>query len=169
MLIRVAYLYVGCLFALGVVLLFISLLIEANIVTVSGTALFSSGNLPFFIAFAIGASAIALAKERNIWRNEFRNYPKWMRVASVLISTSGFLACTLTVLANEDSPRSQLLLGAGFAVFSEPIALCVLYSLLWASPVTDSELLKRTVVSLIALMVCVLFIVSSMTGIFHRF
>lgn len=169
MLIRAAYVYVGCLFALGIVLSSISLVIETSTFSTLENVVFLSGKFPFLVTLAVAAPTLALAKEKNIWRNEFRSCPKWMQIAAVLLSIAGFLGGALTIFANGDSPRSQLLFGAGFAVFAEPLALCVLYSLLWASPVSDSELLKRIVPSLIVLFVCVVFIVSSTTGAFHYF
>jgi hypothetical protein len=82
---RMAYWYVRALFVLESIL-FISAVTLHICVSVGALGSVAGFSRPLFIcAFVTAVPASALAKERNVFRNEFKSCPLWLRALTVTV------------------------------------------------------------------------------------
>jgi hypothetical protein len=97
-------------------------------------------------------------KDRNIWQNEFKSCPRWMRIAVVILAVYGLVVCFLGVIivpVGNPVQGDGLSLSAFFLGF-DAISICIPYSVIWTAPLEQSELIRRTRNSVIAVALAVI-------------
>lgn len=92
---------------------------------------------------------IAIAKERNVWKNEFKTCPVWMRSAILLICVYALGAMIAAVAFFRQTPEESIAPGA-FLLAADASCLSILASTLWFGRVEYGELLRRCGVSVFA-------------------
>jgi hypothetical protein len=169
MLVRIAYIYVGLLFACVVAVLSVSLI--AHILILSRLAylpITSNTAVVFSGVFLIAFPAFGFAKDRNVWKYEFLNCPMWLRIAGIVFPIYCLL-CGLGFAAMRTENGlplvSEELFNTTVPLFCLSGPVWILYALLWGKPVSDSELLKRCGISLIGLTAITAFVV---WGVLHH-
>jgi hypothetical protein len=104
------------------------------------------------------------AKERNVWRNEFRSCPPWVRF---LVSAGTVLAFVLFAITIVSGPTVLFSLSALILGF-EAISFCVLYSVMWAPVLGNKEIEKRCVISFVVAIACVGGLTAVRFGLFQQ-
>jgi hypothetical protein len=152
MIARFASVYVRSILVIELLVLGFAVLLHVSVLMGAEKAFDAFGKPLLYCAFAITIPAVGLAKERNVWKNEFKNCPKWLRIATVILTVYGGLVASAQVMFFSDGGAfdSQPLFASAVPLFLGPVPLCIPHSLLWASPVTGAELMKRVRISLIA-------------------
>lgn len=106
-----------------------------------------------------------LAEERNVWKNEFKSCPMWMRVLALTFliygTVTGFSEIVLSSIRHD--PGNLLAISAMIMALNS-ISLCILYSILWARPLHKSELVKRSRMSFIAAIVGLVILLANHAG-----
>jgi len=162
MILRLSYLYVRCL--LGVDLLLLSLSITLHVFVLRGAyELYARhGQVLFWLAFAFMFPLAFLAKERNIWKNEFSSCPRWVKRGILIFIFYGVAVVVVRVVTvpgyfalETDEPA-----GSALPLIFEAIPLGVLYSILWSNKLEGKELISRVRLSVISLVVCFGFILA---------
>ena len=164
---RFANLYVRFLFALEIILLFASLLVVHISLMVGVGYTYITVCKALIIGNLIAQCPIALfSKERNVWKNEFRSCPRWIRVLVILLAVYGIIA----ILLGAVQFFSEEMVGSGFFLGFNAIGLSVLYSVTWADPLEQPELIRRTRNSLIGIAIVVSICIADRAGFFphHR-
>lgn len=168
MILRLISIYLRSLFALIAVLILVTLSI--NIGALLG------GMIPFaphdkalaYCAFGILAMVFGLAKDRNIWRNEFKSCPKWLRGMSLAVAIYGMIGAFAWLLSFKSSGSSvdlQLCTSSLFLSF-ESMSICILYALLWGEEISPGELCKRIRISFVMLAIFGVIAAATMLGLF---
>jgi hypothetical protein len=109
-----------------------------------------------YCAFLAAIPTISLAQDKNIWKNEFRQCPKWLRIAAATFMIYGLGASFVSVSFNSQSFAlgSLPLFVAALPLFLESGPLCILYSTLHGRAASGLDLKKQVGVSLITVAVC---------------
>lgn len=155
--IRLACWYVRCLFAVELLLLLSFVLVHVCVLWGAAGAVTKVAEFSFYGGVFAVVPAVGLAKDKNVWHNEFRKCPKWLQVSTLAVTIYGFVvASSQAILFSEGQPLDSMpLLASAVPLFLDSIPLCIFYSLLWASPVSGAELIRRVRVSLVAATICV--------------
>jgi hypothetical protein len=153
MIVRLARMYVGILLAVN--LLLVSLSVVLSIDALLGAVRFYGifGKFVFFSALGLMLPVSFLAKDRNVWKNEFSVCPRWLKIVMVtLLIYGGAVAfIQLEFLAGSPAIESNIVLGSSVPLALEAMPLGILYFLLWSGSVNDTELINRVRISAIAL------------------
>jgi hypothetical protein len=164
MIARLARVYVGCLFALELLLFALSLLLHVSVLLGANRPFAEYGKPLLYCAFVAAVPAFGLPKDRNVWKNEFKDCPIWLRTATLIFAVYGFAVGPVQAMFSSSSFEDQRLFVSGVSLFLESMPLCILYSLLWADPLSKPELVRRVRISLILLAVCIVFIAAGHLG-----
>jgi hypothetical protein len=94
---------------------------------------------------------LSLAKERNVWKHEFKDCPWWMRDIAIASSLYGLMMMILGIMIRSDgSPvAGELVSIPAFQIGFEVMGLCIIYSVLWSGSLSEQELIKRARTSII--------------------
>lgn len=162
MLARFASVYVRCLLVVELLFLGVSLSVHVGALLGINRIFPENGKYLFYCALIASIPAVSLAEEKNVWKNEFKRCPKWLRAVTLTLMIYGIVVASAQVFfSNRGSFEDQPLFASGASLFFESMPLCILYSLLWAGP---SELVKRVRVSIITLAVCLAFVIAVRLG-----
>lgn len=155
MTIRMARAYIGFLVAINLLLLSLSVVLNVSVLLGAHSLYSQYGETIFSFAFGVMFPVAFLAKEKNVWRNEFTLCPKWLRAAILFLIGYGVGMSTIDVLYFHGSIalESNALSGTALPFAFESIPLAILYSLLWSKSVEQVELIQRVRISAIALSV----------------
>ncbi len=165
MMVKIARAYVAVLFLIDLALLLISLVLHIS-VWFGAQELYKHLGLAVLVGtFIVNFVVLCLAKERNVWKNEFKACPKWVRGMAIAFAAYGFgVAIFQTVLLpNASGPDNPLTVSAIPLVF-EALSFTVLYSVLWTGSLSQAELPKRTGTSLIAVVIVLAILVANHAG-----
>jgi hypothetical protein len=165
MMVKIARTYVVVLFLIDLMLLAASLLVHIS-VWLGMQQLYTKLGLALLVGALIANFVVlCLAKERNVWKNEFKACPAWVRGLAIAFGCYGLgVAIFQTVLLpNAGGPDDPLTVSAIPLAF-EALSLTVLYSVLWAGSLPQAELLRRTGISFIAAIVAVAILVANHAG-----
>jgi hypothetical protein len=117
---------------------------------------------------SIGAifAACSMAKERNIWRNEFRSCPRWLQGAVIAVAVYGYIVALAQVffLEGGNAVLENTVSASAFTLGFDGIAFCVLYSVLFSGTLNDAELIRRARNSVIMMLVVSIFVIVSRNG-----
>lgn len=104
-------------------------------------------------------------KDRNIWKNEFRSCPSWLRSFVLICLFYGMVVaiCQLFLFPMKSDPDGLFVVSA-FTIAFCPMFLCVLYSVLWRSDWGPSELVKRSGISFAVAVAMVLMFTGNRNG-----
>lgn len=119
-----------------------SVAVHVNAFTGAWAAGVPYGRWVLFANFFALFPAIGLSKERNVWKNEFKTCPGWMRLAVIFICVYGLGAMIASVVVAGPMPEEAITFGA-FLLGMDAIAISVLYSILWSNPIRGKELVRR--------------------------
>jgi hypothetical protein len=142
MLVRVAAGYARLLFAVTALLFGSTLAYHISILAGADVPYPGVGRPLILLNFLAGPAMVAMSKERNIWKNEFKSCPAWMQKAVVGFCIYGIVGIVAGLLTSGAVPNEAMPASAFFIGF-DAIGVCVLYSVLWANPVENAELKKR--------------------------
>lgn len=153
MIARLAYLYVGLLLGLAVLLASLSVALNLAVLFGADRLYAQCGRVLFFSAFGMMLPVVFLAREKNVWKNEFTLCPRWLRIATVAFIVYGVAAATYGAIFSPDglAIESNALSGSALPLAFEALALCVLYPVLRSGSVHADELVRRVRNSSIAL------------------
>ena len=158
--------YVGVLFALVALILGGSLLVNVSVlVGAIGQSNRLSEVLLITSLFATFAGC-SIAKERNIWRNEFKSCPKWLRGGVIVLAAYGYIVALAQVffLEGGNAVLENTVSASAFTLGFNGIAFCIVYSVLFSGALNEAELVRRARNSLIALLVVLTLIIVSRSG-----
>jgi len=146
-----ARVYVRCLFAIEILLLGSTVALHVYILLGGTGAPADLAQSLTNCAFTAAAAATALAKERNVWRNEWKSCPMWLRVAALAVTVYGFVVGFFQMAAFSETGHAEAALAwtAG-ALFLQCIPICIVYAVGRGCPLSESELVRRVRNSLIA-------------------
>jgi hypothetical protein len=163
---RLAYWYVRCLFVVELLLFVSFVLVHVCVLWGATDVVTKVAEFSFYCGVFAMVPAVGLAKDKNVWHNEFRECPKWLQVSTLVVTIYGFVVvATQTILFSEGQPLDSMpLLASAVPLFLDSIPLCIFYSLLWASPVSGAEITRRVRVSLVAAAVCVAIFAAARLG-----
>lgn len=172
MIARLANVYVGVVFAVLLALTAVTLFAHISMLLGHLDYVGLDHRILFCLLFGPSFAAIGLARERNVWRNEFKACPMWMRIATVLLAiyawTGGFFMMALG--PDNSASLSDTIATTVMPLFFYSLPLCIPYSLLWASPVSHNELIQRVGKSLAAVgLAAVFFFIGSYVHKPHHF
>ena len=163
---RIALLYVRGLFVIEVALFTLSVALHVIVLTGAEKPFANYGKPLLYFAFAVVIPVLGLAQERNVWKREFRDCPRWLRITTLVFMIYGGTVASVQVMFFSEGValESQPLLATAASLFFESVPLCIPYSLLWANPMKGLELAKRVRVSLIAFAICTALFVAARSG-----
>jgi len=146
MMAKAARFYVLLLFVIDVMLLATSLILHVG-VWMGKSPLYDEAAMPILVgALFVNFVVLCLAKERNVWRNEFKACPAWLRWVAIVFGCYGFgVAITQAILRSEGADNPLTISAVPLAF--EALSITVLYSVLWRGSLETPELLKRAGVS----------------------
>ena len=155
LIVRLAYLYVRLLVGLEVLLASLSVTLNVAMLLGAERLYAHYGKVLFFSAFGMMLPVPFLAKEKNIWKNEFALCPQWLRVVAVAFIVYGAAAAFYVAAFSVDGPaiESSALSGSALPLAFEALALCILYPVSRSGSVHADELIRRVRNSSIALAV----------------
>jgi hypothetical protein len=142
MLVRIAAGYARLLFAITALLFGLTLAYHIGILVRAEIPYAEVGRPLIFLNFLACPAMVAMSKERNIWKNEFKSCPAWMRKAVAGFCIYGIVGMVASLVANDAVPSYAMPASAFFIGF-DAIGVCVLYSVVWADPLESTELKKR--------------------------
>jgi hypothetical protein len=153
--------YVILLSVLELLLITSSLLMNLS-VWIGGRRLVEQYGPMLFMGALLTAFPIAfLAKERNIWKNEFMNCPVWVRSVAIGFGIYGLVAAfSQTVLLPRAGGPEDALSVAALPLAIDAIPLFVLYAVL-RTDWRRSEIVKRSGLSFVVAVVCVVVFISN--------
>jgi len=161
MIFRLARIYVSILLVLDLFLVSLSLVLSVSALLGAEKFYGTFGKVVFFAAFGLVLPVAFLAKDRNVWKNEFSVCPAWLKIVIVTFMIYGGAVTCVQAIFFADSPalESNVLSGSSLPLAFEAMPLGILYFLLWSSSVNDVELVRRVRNSAIAVTIgvaCVL-------------
>jgi hypothetical protein len=124
------------------------------------------GVLLFGGSVAAGVSISTFQKSANVWTNEIKNCPRWMRVAFVTLAVYllAILCIQLIIFPASDSFPDLALTVSAFPLASNALSVCILYSVIWSGSIDEPELIRRTRKSAAALAISVIILFAFHTG-----
>jgi hypothetical protein len=166
MIIRIAFAYVLCLFAMELLLFVLVVLLHVSVLMGAARPLAEYGKPLLYCALAVAIPTVGLAEDKNVWKNEVKNCPRWLRIGAVISTVYGGLVASVQVIFLSIGGRleAQPMLASALPLFLGSVPLCIPYSLLWARPVSGQELIKRVQISLIGLAILLAFVVAARLG-----
>lgn len=150
MITRVARFYVLLVFAAELFLLALSLVLHISIWMGESQLYYKVGLTVFVGALLLNFMVLCFARERNIWKNEFKSCPVWLRRITALFACYGVgvLITQILLCSSSEGPLNALTITA-FPLAFEALSISVLYSVLWRGSLGTTELMKRAGISLI--------------------
>jgi hypothetical protein len=163
MIARLAYVYISFLLALDLFLISLSVGLSVSALLGSERLYSVLGKIVFFSAFGLMVPVSFLAKDRNVWKNELRVCPRWLKIAVVTLLIYGGAVTSLQVIFLGGGPdiESNSLSSFSLPFAFEAMPLAILYSLLRSRSVSEEELINRVRISTVALAVCVAFVLAA--------
>jgi hypothetical protein len=157
---RLAYVYIRLLLALDLLLISLSIVLSVSALLGSERLYGTVGKIVFFSAFGLVIPVSFLVKDRNVWKNEFRVCPRWLKIAVVTLLLYGGAVTSIQLIFWGSGPdiESNSLSSSSLPLAFEAMPLAILYSLLWSRSVSEEEISNRVRNSAIALAVCVAFV-----------
>jgi hypothetical protein len=165
MMVKIARAYVAVLFLIDLTLLAASLVLHVSVWLGSRQLYAQSGLAVLVGALIVNFVVLCLAKERNVWKNEFKACPRWVRGMAIAFGCYGFgVAIFQTVLLpNAGGPDAPFTVSAIPLAF-EALSLTVLYSVLWTGSLSQAELPRRIGMSFVAAVIAVALLVANHAG-----
>jgi hypothetical protein len=166
---KLARVYVVALFVLELLLITASLLLHISVWTGKPRIYAQSGQSVLLGAFLACFPAAIFAKDRNIWRNEFKSCPPWVRVLTLTCVLYGITIALIQMVffSIVQDPDGLFILSAIMLVIGS-ISLCVLYSVLWRNAFRDAELVKRSSISFVVAVAAIAMFAADRAGYLQR-
>jgi len=124
----------------------------------------------FYSGFGLLIPVAFLAKEKNVWQNEFRSCPGWLKAAILTLILYGLVLTAIQIAFSHGATTSGWEEPSGFAALLafQAISLVIPYSLLWSGRVNEMDLINRVRNSFVALLICVAFFAGWHFGLFSH-
>jgi hypothetical protein len=158
-----AYVYLRCLFALELLVFAVALFLDLCALA-GATGFLREFGVALLYAALLGLIPVCgLAEDRNVWRNELRVYPRWVRIVISIATIYGLMvgASQVRSLMGGSGSSSAVYFGVESI---ETMPLCIVYSLLSAGPVRGPELVKRVQRSLVVSAIAVSLVMAARLG-----
>jgi hypothetical protein len=162
---KLARIYVAVLFVIELLILGATSLLHVS-VWVGKWQLFAQSGQALLVGALLACFVTAfLAKDRNVWKNEFKSCPMWVRVLTVAVGIYGLvIAFSETVLFPATGDSEGFLAVSAMTLGLDSMSLCILYSVLWARPVQEAELIRRSRTSFIVAIVGLVILFANRAG-----
>jgi len=155
MLVWVARAYVYLILIVVTLSLVASVLLHLGASTGTLYALREHDRTVFAGALIAAFPALGLAKERNVWKNEFKDCRWWLRdIASASFVYSLIIMILAIAIRSDGTPlANDVEASSALMVMFNLMSLCIVYSVLWSSNLTGSELIRRARTSVLFVLV----------------
>jgi hypothetical protein len=165
MMMKLARAYVATLFVVELMLLSASLLLHVGFwIGVQNAPVEFPQRLLFGALLAAFVTAF-LAKEKNVWKNEFKSCPAWVRVGTLALVLYGFIgAISQAVFSPHAGGPGNLFALSSLSLAVDAMPLCILYSIIWGDSVQEGELVKRSSASFVAAIVAIAYLLVDRAG-----
>jgi hypothetical protein len=148
---RPARIYIYLIFLVEILVLATSLTLHVCILIGTPNP-FAEYNQFLWLGLAAQSPALFLAKDRNIWKYEFKTAPWWLQLLAGASFVYIFLVIRFSgVLSTHSQFYASELVVTAFAISFSLACLCIVHAILWSGSVSESDLLKRTRNSIIGL------------------
>jgi hypothetical protein len=163
MIARAVRAYVLLLFVADLLLLATSLILHVS-VWLGKLPLRDQANMAILLgSLFFNFAVLCLAKERNVWKNEFSACPAWLRWGAALFGCYGFGVAIVQTLLRSEGPDNSLTISAVPLAF-EALSMTVLYSVLWRGSLEAPELRKRAGISFVVVMAVFVLLLANRLG-----
>jgi hypothetical protein len=168
MIYRLARAYVIFLATVGTLVLVLTFALHLRVLVGSSPVNLSFPHI-FLILFGIAIALLGLAKERNIWANEVKVLPKWVRLvlAVIFVYSMSVIIATILMPGPIYPAEDPIAISAFFCMYLS-VSVCIPFALLQPGYVDAAQLNKRVATSLGFLAVGIAFLVLSYTGVIPR-
>ncbi len=140
-----AYIYM----LVPLMLLLVAILLTFHIAMLSGSNFEPNGRL-FALWFGINLPILGLAEDRNIFDNEVKQCPRWLRGAFRSLFVYFFIVAILCVfVGNMHVPNNFFLAASAFMLMFTCGCACVLWVAVQSAKLNPTDLRQRTVRSLL--------------------
>jgi hypothetical protein len=164
-----AYAYVRLLLALELLLFTASLLLHLSVFVGAKTPYAVYGVMLFRGTVIVGVAVTAFIKDGLTWMDQIKSCPRWMWKGALTLGVYGLLiVCLQMIFPQGPSLSDQSLTVSGFPLGFDAIYLCILYSVLWAGYLDKSEVLRRTLHSVILVALGVIGFAAYRAGYLHH-
>jgi len=153
MLIRLARAYVYLILVIDLLFLAASVLLFIAVLTRTMNQLLERSEVLLIGALFTPFPAFGLARERNVWKNELRDCPWWLRAIAIVAFLFSILVILTAIIQSRDG--TSLLDGRVVFIALEIsfnlMSLCIIHSVLSSGALSKAEFLKRVRTSVILL------------------
>jgi hypothetical protein len=161
--------YIVVLFLIEVLLLAASLLLHVSVWMGLGRLYTEFGEVLLVGSLFAALVSCFLAKERNVWKNEFKRCPLWARGLAVSVGIYGLaLALWRTVLFPDAGGSEDLITLSAIPLSVNAMCLCIPYAVAWTKSVGTADLIRRSIASFAAAIVGVVIIAAYHAGYLAR-
>lgn len=110
----------------------------------------------------------SVAKERNVWRNEFKSCPRWLQGLVIVLAAYGYLVALAQVffLEGGQAVLEDTVSASAFSLGFEGISFCVIYSFLFSQMLDKPEFIRRSRNSFVLLVVVATIVLVIRSGFF---
>jgi hypothetical protein len=141
---RWAYTYVRILFVLAILLFTGSFLLHVGLIAGWKEASPEYGLFLFYGAIIIGVATTLFVKDRRKWIVQIKSCPEWMWRGALIVGAYGLLVvCFQAIFPAGRSISGEAMIVSGFPLGFDAVNICVLYSVLWAAYLDQSEVIER--------------------------
>jgi hypothetical protein len=145
---KAAYVYACVLLAIVTLLLGLSLFLHVS--ALSGALEFSK-QLELrmvLVVFLTAFAGVGLARERNVWKNEFKSCPVWMRATVLALMIYGWVSGFIQIASSgASSVAEEAIIATASGLFLGAFPLCTLYAVVFKGSASGSELVSRVPIS----------------------
>ena len=154
LIVRLAYGYVRVLVAAELLLFASSLLLHGSALLVGPNEAYSIAGSPLFASTVVAWIAVVAFTKGGMWPSQVKTCPKWMWKGALTIGGYGLSISCFQALFSRASSVSELDLAfSGFPLGFDAVSLCILYSVLRSDYLGESEVVRKTGSSIIALLI----------------
>jgi hypothetical protein len=168
MIYRLARAYVVFLATAGTLLLALTFALHVRVL-IGRTPVTLSFPHIFLVLFGVALPLLGLAKERNIWANEVKALPKWVRsaLAVIFVYSMGIIIASILMPGNTYPAEDPIAISAFFFMYLSG-CICIPFALLQPGYVDAAQLKKRVAISIAFLSIGTAFFLLSYTGVLTR-
>jgi hypothetical protein len=163
---RLARTYVAFLFVLQLLLLGASVLLHIYSWLWPPDRLAQVGDEVLLGSLLLVVISAFLAKEKNIWKNEFKSCPIWLRALGISFGVYGMLAalCRTALFPSSGGPEDDLLTISAMSLSFNAIFVCIPYAILWTGSVPVVDIIRRSRASFIAAIAVITLLLAERAG-----
>jgi hypothetical protein len=163
--VKAAFFYLRVLMMLEVLLFGASLLVHLSVLFGTERLYINCGDVLFRGSVFIGISVVAFANDVR-WRQQIKTCPSWMWKGALGLGIYSLIAFVQVILSQHKASSDPTFAFSAIPLAFDAIGICVIYSVVAQSVVT-SELIKRTLQSVLVLAALGIMFCLSRTTLLH--